>query len=101
MYKQLTTVKLLMEKDSIPTSILEGKKVNPKDVIADRRKSPGPGEYRIVNESVQLKQKLVGVGAQKFDTKAERFKNSPFDAPSRSTAPEVGPGAYQYSDEVQ
>jgi hypothetical protein len=32
----------------MPGEILKGKTVNPKDVVASRRKSPGPGEYPIV-----------------------------------------------------
>ena len=49
-YKQLVSVGLPMlhlGKDEVPTAILKGKKVDPKEVDADRRKSPGPGEYPI------------------------------------------------------
>ena len=90
---------LHLGKDEVPTAILKGKKVDPKEVVADRRKSPGPGEYPITQQ-LQVKKKLYGKSNEKFDSNQDRFKNSPFDLPSRSTEPTVGPGAYKQSDEV-
>ena len=39
-------------------ALLEGKKVDPKEVVASRRKSPGPGEYQIQKHALQVKPKL-------------------------------------------
>ncbi len=40
-------------------------------------------------------------GFTSFDSKTERFINSPFDAPSLTTSPNIGPGAYKNSEALQ
>ncbi len=40
-------------------------------------------------------------GFTSFDSKTERFINSPFDAPSLTTSPNVGPGAYKDYEALQ
>lgn len=83
----------------MPTAILKGKTVNPKEVVADRRKSPGPGTYHINMQALKVKPKLHG--ANQFDSKVERFKNSPFDLPGTTTSPRLGPGTYKDTELVQ
>lgn len=36
----------------MPGEVLKGKTVDPKEVVASRRKSPGPGEYQIVKQAI-------------------------------------------------
>jgi len=88
-----------IQTDSMPRDILKGKLVDPKEVVASRRKSPGPGEY-VITSALMVKPKLKPTEIQ-FDSKTQRFKNSPFDAPSKTTSPDLGPGAYQDHEEIQ
>jgi hypothetical protein len=66
--------------------------LNPKEVVASRRKSPAPGEYDIPS-SITTRNRPKHL--QTFDSKEQRFKNSPFDIPSKTTKVSVGPGSYQ------
>lgn len=68
--------------------------------MAERRKSPGPGEYAIQMQAINVKPKLKGKSPEQFDSKAARFRNSPFDAPGSTTQGSVGPGSYLTQDEV-
>lgn len=83
----------------MPTAILKGKTVDPKEVVADRRRSPGPGAYHINMQALQVKPKLQG--SNNFDSRVERFKNSPFDQPSLATPGALGPGTYKDTEKLQ
>lgn len=50
-------------------------------------------------QALQVKPKLQG--ANNFDSKVERFKNSPFDQPSTTTSGALGPGTYKDTEKLQ
>lgn len=92
-YKQIRTLNIgqnNLEVNQVPAEILKGNKVDPKEVVQSRRKSPGPGEYESAIQAINVKPKLL---AGSFDSKTERFKSSPFDLSQRTPAV-VGPGSY-------
>jgi len=62
--------------------------------------SPGPGEY-VITSALKVKQKLNPSAENKFESKVDRFKNSPFDAPSLATSPDLGPGFYKDHEETK
>lgn len=99
-YRQLSTINIgstQLLTAEMPYSLLQGKSADPKQVVASRRKSPGPGEYKIVTAAINVKPKLQGQG---FESKAERFQNFPLNA-NTSTSPSLGPGYYKDSEELQ
>jgi hypothetical protein len=73
-----------------------GKKNNPKDALADRRKMPSPASYTLPS-SIEIKTNKRFT-TQNFDSTEPRFKHTGVN-PAKTTQKDVGPGTYSRYDE--